>query len=90
MTTKPPPGPTHTPMGFGIDPRLGAAALGAPAASKEDSLSQAIIEFQPCNCFDYRVRYEPQLQAFFPDSNKGTVCLFDVMILSDQDYGSIL
>ena len=36
MTTTPPPGPTRTPGGFGIDPRLGAAAITAPAASKED------------------------------------------------------
>ena len=27
MTTTPPPGPTCTPRGFGIDPRPGAAAL---------------------------------------------------------------
>ena len=36
MTTTPPPGPTRTPGGVGIDPRLGAAAITAPAASKED------------------------------------------------------
>ena len=33
MTTTQPQGPTCTPGGFGIDPRLGAAALRAPAAS---------------------------------------------------------
>ena len=38
MTTTPPPGPAGTPRGggVGIDPRLGAAALRAPTASKED------------------------------------------------------
>ena len=51
MTTTPPR----------IDPRLGAAALRAPAASREDSRPQAILKFQPRNSFDYRVRYEPQL-----------------------------
>ena len=56
MTTTPPR----------IDPRLGAAALRAPAASREDSRPQAILKLQPRNSFDYRVRYEPQL----------SVCLF--------------
>ena len=51
MTTTPPR----------INPRLGAAALRAPAASREDSRPQAILKFQPGNSFDYRVRYEPQL-----------------------------
>ena len=53
MTTTPPR----------IDPRLGAAALRAPAASREDSRPQAILKLQPRNSFDYRVRYEPQLDA---------------------------
>ena len=61
MTTTPPPGPTRTPREVGIDPRLCAATLRAPAASKEDSRPQAILKFQPRNCFDYRVRYEPLL-----------------------------
>ena len=51
MTTTPPK----------IDLRLGAAALRAPAASREDSRPQAILKLQPRNSFDYRVRYEPQL-----------------------------
>ena len=50
MTTTPPR----------INPRLGAAALRAPAASREDSRPQAILKLQPRNSFDYRVRYEPQ------------------------------
>ena len=61
MTTTPPAGPTRNPEGIGIDPRLGAATLRAPAASKEDFCPQAILKFQPRNSFDYRVRYEPQL-----------------------------
>ena len=48
------------PEGFGIDPRLGEAALRAQAASKEDSRPHAILKLQPRNSFDYRVRYEPQ------------------------------
>ena len=44
MTTTPPPGPTRTPGGFGIDPRLGAAALRVPAASREDFRPQAILK----------------------------------------------
>ena len=51
MTTTPPR----------IDPRLGAAALKAPAASMVDSRPQAILKLWPRNSFDYRVRYEPQL-----------------------------
>ena len=51
MTTTPPR----------TDPRLGAAALRAPAASKEDSRPQAILKFQPRNGCDNRIRYESQL-----------------------------
>ena len=51
MTTTPPR----------INPRLGTAALRAPAASREDSRPQAILKLQPHNSFDYRVRYEPQV-----------------------------
>ena len=50
MTTTPPR----------IDPRLGAAALRAPAASMVDSRPQAILKLRPRNSFDYRARYEPQ------------------------------
>ena len=44
MTTTPPPGLTTPPEGFVIDPRLGAVALRAPAASREDSHPQAILK----------------------------------------------
>ena len=47
--------------GFGIDSRIGAAAPRASAASREDSCPQAILKFQPCDSFNYRIRYEPQL-----------------------------
>ena len=57
MTTTPPLGPTHTPGGFGIDPRLGAAALRAPAASREDSCPQAILKFYRPSSLDYRARH---------------------------------
>ena len=60
MTTTPPR----------IDPRLGAAALRAPAASREDSRPQAILKLQPRNSFDYRVRYEPQLIMHYLFSRK--------------------
>ena len=46
------------PEGFGIDPRLGAAALRAPAASKEDSRPHAILKFHRPSSLDYRVRHE--------------------------------
>ena len=62
MKTTLPPGPTCTPRGIGIDPRLGVATQRAPVASMENSCPQAILEFQPRNSFDYRVRYEPQLE----------------------------
>ena len=48
MTTTPPPGPTCIPgggEGVGIDPRLDASALRAPAASRDDSRPQAILKF---------------------------------------------
>ena len=54
MTTTPPR----------INPRLGEAALRAPADSREDSHPQAILKLQPRNSFDYRVRYEPQLLVY--------------------------
>ena len=60
MTTTPPR----------IDPRLGAAALRAPAASMVDSRPQAILKLQPCNSFDYRVRYEPQLNYHIKSTYK--------------------
>ena len=44
MTTTPPPRSTCTPRVVWIDPRLGAAALKAPAASREDSRTQAILK----------------------------------------------
>ena len=64
MTTTPPPGPTRTPEGFGIDPRIGAAALRAPAAYREDFRPHAILKLQPRNSHDYRVRYKPQLASY--------------------------
>ena len=57
MTTTPPPGPTRTPRGFGLDPRLGAAATRAPAASREDSRPQAILKFHRPSSLDYRARH---------------------------------
>ena len=67
MTTTPPPGPTRTPRGFGIDPRLGAAALRATAASKEDSHPHAILKLQRPSSLDYRARHGPPvgLDLFF-------------------------
>ena len=84
MTTTPPPGPPPTPGGFGIDPRLGAAALRAPAASKQDSRSQAILKFQHLSSLDYRVRHElPVICAVFfhlmagsPGSEGNQECIF--------------
>ena len=69
MTTTPPR----------IDPRLGAAALRAPAASREDSRPQAILKLQPRNSFDYRVRYEPQLKTFLPE-NCLLACLLTLLM----------
>ena len=43
MTTTPPR----------IDPRLGVAVLRAPAASREDSCSQAILKFHHPSSLDY-------------------------------------
>ena len=55
MTTTLPPGTTR--RGFGIDSRLGAAALRAPAASKEDYRSQAILKLHRPSSLDYRARH---------------------------------
>ena len=43
MTTTPPQDQPAPQEGFGIDPRLGADNLRAPAASKEDSHPKATI-----------------------------------------------
>merc|ERR1711928_193673 len=61
MTTTPPHDQPAPPGWCRIDPGLGLAATRVPAASRENSRPQAILKFQPCNSFDYRVRYEPQL-----------------------------
>ena len=61
MTVTPHPGPTYTPRGFGIDPWLGAAALKAPAASREDSRLKAILKFHLPSSLDYRARYGLQV-----------------------------
>ena len=64
MTTTPPK----------IDLRLGAAALRAPAASREDSHPQAILKVQACNSFYYRVFYVPQQRLnLLRDVAKGCV-----------------
>ena len=42
-----------------INPRLGAAALRAPAASREDSRSQAILRFLRPSSLDYSARNRP-------------------------------
>ena len=57
MTTKPPPGEPAPTGGSGIDPRLGAATLRAPAASREDSCPQAILKLHRPNSLDYRARH---------------------------------
>ena len=46
--------------GFEIDLGIGGATTRVLAASMDDSLLQAILKFQPCNCFDYMVDYMPQ------------------------------
>ena len=53
MTTEQPPGQTCI-RGAGIDPRQGAAALRASAASREDSRPQAILKFHRPSSLDYR------------------------------------
>ena len=59
MTTTPPPGPTRTPRGVGIDSRLGVVALRAPAASRENSRPQAILKLHRPSSLDYRARHGP-------------------------------
>ena len=59
MTTTLPPGPIRTPKGFGIDPRLGAAALRAPAASRKDYRPQAILRLHRPSSLDYRAHQGP-------------------------------
>ena len=56
MTTTTPPGQTSTSKGLGIDPRLGAVALKAPAASREDSCPKTIFKLHHPSSFDYRAR----------------------------------
>ena len=46
------------PRGFGVDPKIGAAALRAPASSREDSRPQAILKFHRPSSLDYKARHE--------------------------------
>ena len=57
--TKDQPAP---PGGIGIDPRLGAPALRAPEASREDSCPQAILKFHHPGSLDYRARHGLPIQ----------------------------
>ena len=56
MTTTPPR----------IDPRLGAAALRAPAASREDSRPQAILKFHRPSSLDYRAHHGLPVNLLLP------------------------
>ena len=58
VTTLPPLGPTRTPRWCRIDPELGAATTRAPAASREDSRSQAILKLHHPSNLDYRARHK--------------------------------
>ena len=53
------------PEGFGIDPRLGAAALRAPAASKVDYRPQAILKLHRPSSLDYRARHELPVRSTY-------------------------
>ena len=53
----------HPQRGFGIDSRIGAATLRAPAASKENSRPQAILKLRPPSRLDYKARFGPQTSA---------------------------
>ena len=44
----------HPQGGFGVDPRIGAAALRAPTASRGDSNPHAILKFHHSSSLDYR------------------------------------
>ena len=57
MTTTCNPGPTCTPRRFEIYPRIGEITTRAPAASREDSCSQAILKFHHPSSLDYRARH---------------------------------
>ena len=72
--TKDQPAP---PGGFGIDSRIGAAALRAPAASMEDSRPQAILKFHRLSSLDYRVRHELPVgnQVYLTDECSYEMCL---------------
>ena len=71
MTTTLPPEPTYTPRGVVIDPRLGAAALRAPAASREDSRPQAILKFHRPSSLNYKIRHGLPVKTL-----KGVVFIF--------------
>ena len=68
MTTTPPR----------IDPRLGAAALGAPAASREDSRPQAILKLLRPSSLDYRARHGLPVSTHNVHSatRKAVICKF--------------
>ena len=71
MTTIPPPGPTRTPGGFGIELRLGAAVIRAPASSKEDYRPQAILRLYRPSSLDDRIRHSIIVSQ---------LCYFDIYV----------
>ena len=83
---------TTPPGGLGIDPRLGAAILRAPAASREDSRPQAILKFHRPSSLDYRARHGPPVNIaryssdhwiqYVPDENQQTLNFVTFQVIS--------
>ena len=49
----------------GIDPGLGAATTRVPAASREDSRSQAILKLHRPSSLDYRAHHGLPVESFY-------------------------
>ena len=61
-----------TPGMFGINSRIGAAATGAPAVSREDYRSQAILKFYHPSSLDYKAYHRILVDS---DSNIWNISL---------------
>ena len=67
------PGPTHTPRGFSINPRLDVVAIRAPSGSGKDSHSQAILKQHNFSSLNYRAHHGlPVILTQYSTNNNGT------------------
>ena len=80
----------HPQGGFGIDHRLGVAALRIPAASREDFRPQAILKFHCPSCLNYKACHGHPIPPSCMNGPYGLfriiVCYFWIFLILSLDY----